>query len=172
MLVLYGPSCTGKSRLARSLYGEMRTLVVDVQHAEHPDLRGFKRSAHAAVLLDEVASPAFIVANKKLLQAHVDGALLGQSATQLYTYDVWLWRVPLMLTTNNFDCSKLTDAEKNWVTTNCVDVCVSEKVWQSGETPPATPRRAGPHEPEQAKLKRVWQASPSARSPEHKRGHL
>ena len=41
MLVLYGPSRTGKSRLARSLFGAERTLVVDVQHAEHPDLRSF-----------------------------------------------------------------------------------------------------------------------------------
>ena len=88
MLVLFGPSRTGKSRLARSLFGESRTLVVDVQHADHPDLHGFKRHHHLAVLLDEVASPKFIAGNKKLLQAHVDGAILGQSATQLYTYEV------------------------------------------------------------------------------------
>ena len=88
MLVLFGPSRTGKSRLARSLFGESRTLVVDVQHADHPDLHDFKRHHHLAVLLDEVASPKFIAGNKKLLQAHVDGAILGQSATQLYTYEV------------------------------------------------------------------------------------
>ena len=73
MLVLHGPSRTGKSRFARSLFGLGRTLVVDVQHAEHPDLRGYRRHEHLAVLLDEVASPQFIVSNKKLLQAHVDG---------------------------------------------------------------------------------------------------
>ena len=89
MLVLYGPSCTGKSKLARHLFGEECTLVVDVQHAEHPDLRSFVRAQHKCVLLDEVASPAFAVGNKKLLQSHIDGALLGQSATQLYTYFVF-----------------------------------------------------------------------------------
>ena len=99
MLVFHGPSQTSKSRLARSLFGEDRTLVVDVQHAEHPDLRGFRRHQHCAIVLDEVASPSFIVSNKKVLQAHVDGAILGQSATQLYTYEVFLWRVPIMLTT-------------------------------------------------------------------------
>ena len=38
MLVLWGPSRTGKSRLARHLFGDDQTLVVDVQHAQHPDL--------------------------------------------------------------------------------------------------------------------------------------
>ena len=57
VLVFHGPSCTGKSRLARSQYGDARTLVVDVQHAEHPDLRGFRRGYHRAVLLDEVIPP-------------------------------------------------------------------------------------------------------------------
>lgn len=130
MLVLYGPSCTGKSRLARSLFGEDRTLVVDVQHADHPDLKGFKRKLHKAVLLDEVSSPSFIVANKKLLQAHVDGAILGQSATQLYSYEVFLWRTPIILTTNNWELSAFSPADKNWLTTNCVDVHINSPVWQ------------------------------------------
>ena len=130
MLVFHGPSQTGKSRLARSLFGEDRTLVVDVQHAEHPDLRGFRRHQHRAIVLDEVASPSFIVSNKKVLQAHVDGAILGQSATQLYTYEVFLWRVPIMLTTNNWDLTKLTDAERSWVETNCVVVHVENAVYE------------------------------------------
>ena len=71
MLVLHGPSRTGKSRLARALFGVDRTLVVDAQHAEHPDMHEYKRHRHVAVLLDEVASPSFIVNNTKLLQAHV-----------------------------------------------------------------------------------------------------
>ena len=128
MLVLYGPSRTGKCRLARSLFGVERTLVVDVQHVEHPDLRSFRRHEHRAVLLDEVADPSFIVNNKKLLQAHVDGAKLGQSATQLYTYEVFLWRVPIMLTTNNWCLDELTDDQREWVDSNCVAIHVSEPV--------------------------------------------
>eukprot|EP00959_Pyramimonas_sp_CCMP1952_P047287 986777-Pyramimonas_sp.AAC.1 len=37
-LVIPGPSCTGNSRLTRSLFGGAQTLAVDAQHAEHPDL--------------------------------------------------------------------------------------------------------------------------------------
>ena len=57
-------------------------------------LRGYRRGKHKATLLEEMASPKFVVSNKKVLQAHVDGAILGQSATQLYTYEVFLWRMP------------------------------------------------------------------------------
>ena len=162
MLVLHGPSCTGKSRLARSLFGVEHTLVVDVQHAEHPDLRGFRRATHKAVLLDEVASPAFIVGNKKVLQAHVDGAILGQSATQLYTYEVFLWRTPLMLTTNNFDYADFSQADINWIETNTVAVFINEPVWEKVEAPSSPlPSRTA---------RRAW-GSPlgSPSSPEHKR---
>ena len=140
MLVLYGPSRTGKSRLARSLFGLDRTLVVDVQHAEHPDLRGYRRHQHLAILLDEVASPKFIVANKKLLQAHVDGALLGQSATQMFTYEVFLWRTPMVLTTNNWDLSGLAADELEWVAANCVAVRVDTPVFAPARTAPALPK--------------------------------
>ena len=131
MLVLYGPSRTGKTRLARSLFGDDRTLVVDVQHAEHPDLRAYRRHTHKAVLLDEVQGPSFIVNNKKLLQAHVDGAILGQSATQLYTYEVFLWRTPIMISTNNWCLDDLTDEEREWVHANCVVVHITEEVFEA-----------------------------------------
>ena len=140
MLVLHGPSRTGKSRFARSLFGLDRTFVVDVQHAEHPDLRGYRRHEHLAVLLDEVASPQFIVSNKKLLQAHVDGALLGQSSTQMFTYEVFLWRTPMILTTNNWDLSGLAADELEWVAANCVAVHVPTPVFASTRTVPVLPK--------------------------------
>jgi hypothetical protein len=130
MLLLHGPSRTGKSRLARSLNKDEHTLVVDIQHAKHPDLHDFSRANHAAVLLDEMSGPDFIVENKKLLQAHVDGAILGQSATQLYTYMVWLWRIPIMITTNNWDLRKMKAADREWLATNVVDVYIDSPVWQ------------------------------------------
>ena len=84
---------------------------------------------HKAVLFDEVSSPEFVVGNKKVLQAHIDGAILGQSATQLYTYEVFLWKIPLMLTTNNWEYSAFTESDKNWLETNCVAVHIDSPVW-------------------------------------------
>ena len=100
--------------------------------------------------MDEVASPAFVIGNKKLLQAHVDGALLGQSATQLYSYFVFLWKTPIILTTNNWNYENYCDADRNWLDTNCVSVHISSRVWQSA---PATPQRR-----DSGTGKRVWRS--------------
>ena len=64
-MVFYGRSQTRKSRWARSIFGEDANLVVDCQHAEHPNLRHYVRGQHKAVLLDEIAGPDFVVRNKK-----------------------------------------------------------------------------------------------------------
>jgi hypothetical protein len=150
--------------MARSLFGDGRTLVVDVQHAAHPDLRAYRRGLHKAVLLDEMASPEFIVTNKKLLQAHVDGAILGQSSTQLFTYELFLWRTPLMITTNNFDYSAFSAADKDWLESNCVAVYVGQPVWEGApqQRPSATTPAAEP------RVKRPVSALTPQPSPEHK----
>ena len=84
-----------------------------------------------------MSGPSFIVDNKELLQAHVGGALLGQSPTQHYTYEVFLWRTPTMLTTNNWDLSGLTAAELDWVRANCVAVHAPEPVYSAPPKPAA-----------------------------------
>ena len=40
--------------------------------------------------MDDIAGSDFVLANKKLLQAHADGAKLGQSPTQTLAYEVFL----------------------------------------------------------------------------------
>ena len=77
----------------------------------------------------------FIVGNKKVLQAHADGAILGQSATQKFTYEVMLWKTPLMVTTNNWDFSDMSSSDVEWLNSNCVAVHIDEPVYQT------TPRR-------------------------------
>ena len=161
MLVLYGPSQTGKSRLARSLFGVDRTLVVDVQNAQNPDLHAYRRGFHKAILLDEVMDPNFIVNNKKLLQAHVDGAILGQSATQMFTYEIFLWRTPIMLTTNKWDLSKFDQADLNWISANCVAVYVGEPVYETNSRKMSQPGRPN--------LRRQGPATTPGTSPPHKR---
>jgi hypothetical protein len=164
MLVLYGPSQTGKSRLARSLFGVERTLVVDVQNAQHPDLHAYRRGGHKAILLDEVKDPSFIVNNKKLLQAHVDGAILGQSATQMFTYEIFLWRTPIILTTNKWSLEKFDKADLNWIEANCVPVYIGEPVYETSKT--SSPKASQLEVPT---LRRPGPAMTPGLSPPHKR---
>ena len=76
-----------------------------------------------------VLSISQYVSDGKLLQAHVDGALLGQSATQLFTYEVFVWRTPIILTTNNWKLDCLAEDEVDWVNANCVVVHVDQPVF-------------------------------------------
>ena len=70
----------------------------------------------------------------------MDGALLGQSATQMFTYEVFLWRTPMVLTTNNWDLSSLAADELEWVAANCVAVRVDTPVFAPARTAPAFPK--------------------------------
>ena len=125
----------GKTELAKNLRGEERTLVVDCQHAKHLDLRDFDLDVHSVVVLDDISGPEFVVNNKKLLQQHIDGAKLGQSLTQNLSYEVFLWRVPTIVTTNYWDTTKLDDEDADWVTKNCVVVNVTEPVFETTGAP-------------------------------------
>ena len=120
--------------------GDEHTLMVDVQHAKHPDLKDFRRGKDLAIVLDEVGGPDFIVHNKKLLQAHVDGAKLGQSATQLFAYEVFLWKIPLILTTNKWSYRHLDAADRDWIEANCVPVHITDPVWDDKPKQLSTPR--------------------------------
>ena len=131
MLVLVGPSKMGKSEWAKDMRGVDKTLVVDCQNAEHPDLADFDPQRHAAIVFDEISGPDFVLHNKKLLQGHVDGARLGQSPTQRFAYEVMLWRVPIILTCNHWDpaAGALHPLDIDWLEQNCVVQIVNEPVW-------------------------------------------
>ena len=91
----------------------------------------------------------------------MDGAILGQSATQMYTYEVFLWRTPIMLTTKNWDLTGFSEAALDWIHTNSVVVHLADKVYEAPTPAPASPRRRRPV------------TMPTAeRSPPHKRQEL
>ncbi len=133
LLVLHGPSGTGKTELAKSLYGEAHTCVVGVENATVPGLRGFDRQIHKCIVFDEMGPGGrLILDNKKLMQAHKDGATLGKSPTGGWEYEVWLWRVPLICTTNHWPPEKLCAADADWLAKNVIDVRIAEPVWEAG----------------------------------------
>ena len=76
-----------------------------------------------------VSSPEFVAGNKKLLQAHVDVAILGQSSTQLFTHEAFLWKTPIIPTTNNWEYSHMSKADQKWIDTNVVAVHIESRVW-------------------------------------------
>ena len=110
---------------------EDNTLVVDSQNAPTPNLRNFQRAKHQAVVFDDISGPMFVWQNKKLMQQHIDGAQLGHSPTGNFTYEVWLWRVPVICTANKWDVagSSLDASDAAWIEANCIVQHITEPVW-------------------------------------------
>ena len=86
-----------------------------------------------------------------------------------------------MLTTNNWDYSDFSDADKNWIDTNAVAVHIAEPVWEKGThptgsgatstVPPPSPTRSAAS----STGGRVWTSrrrpvEGPGPSPDHKRG--
>ena len=134
-LVLVGPSRFGKTQLAKSLFGVDRTLVLNCQNVDEPNLRPFERRDHRAIVFDEI-SPLTVVKNKVLSQAGIEGVECGQSRTSIYSYWRFLYAIPLIISTNewvdNFRQDQLEEHAKavDWLLKNQALVVVDRPVWQ------------------------------------------
>lgn len=93
---LQGPSQAAKTSFTKALFKS--PFVVTVQGQETLDLRDFKYGFHDALILDNVNSLDLVLANRALLQSNNDTHRLGVSSTGIYSYAVYLWAVPVVLT--------------------------------------------------------------------------
>ena len=100
-LVLNGDSQMGKIRFAARLFGESITLILSCQNIGLPNLRTFRRHQHRCIVFDE-ASHIMVFNNKQVFQAGVDSVMLGQSNCNEHAYSVWLYGVPLIVSTNDW----------------------------------------------------------------------
>lgn len=117
-LVLRAGSQCGKSTLAKSLgalFGWGDPFVQTVQDAEAADLKTFDRRRHGYVVFDNVNNAEFVLSQRALFQANVDIHTLGQSKTGIYSYNVWLYRVPIVVTV---DLSAVWDNREMWIADN------------------------------------------------------
>ena len=124
-LVLDGPSQAGKSEYARSLAKPGCAFFVDCGNASEPDLRGFVPLKHELIVMDE-ASPAFVLANRRVFQAPADWVRLGQSPTNVHSYRVWIHRAKIVVSTNAWRAlsRQLTVEDAEWISANSVVVPV------------------------------------------------
>ena len=123
-LVLQGASRTGKSTLGRSLGGV--PFAQTVQSAVSPDLRGYDPAVHSYILFDNVNDMSFVLDYRAMLQASNDIHRLGDSKTGCYSYDVWLWKVPIVVTV---DTSANWDQQEPWIYANSKYIFLEGPSW-------------------------------------------
>ena len=121
-LVLRAASRCGKSTLAKSLgrlFNLGRAFTQTVQDAEAPDLRQFSHYDSGYIVFDNVNNMDFVLNNRALFQANNDLHTLGESRTGIYSYQVWLYRVPIVVTV---DMSARWNPQEPWIRDNVFEI--------------------------------------------------
>lgn len=116
-LVLRGRSKSGKSTLAKSIgdiFGLGKPFVQTVQDALSPDLKKYDES-FGYLVFDNVNSQEFVLSYRAMFQSNNDVHLLGTSVTGIYSYSVWLYRVPIVIT---IDHNAEWDVADPWLSEN------------------------------------------------------
>ena len=132
--VVVGETKLGKTQMAQSRLGA-RTLVVNCHGVLDPDLRRFKGyPRHDAILLDE-GGPKMLAKHRDLLQASRRDITLGHSGTNMYTYTVNLFRVKILITSNEWyeELSALPQSDQDWINGNTVMVDIDGPCWVEEE---------------------------------------
>ena len=134
-MVYDGKSRTGKTERAAAWWLEKNTLVVNAQNTNTPSLRDYDPSKHLAIVYDE-GSWALPSSQRMLFQSGPRGVKLAQSNCNIDVYEVLLYGVPQIITTNNFwkGWSSLdTDhvEAKEWLQANMHFVQWNEPTWES-----------------------------------------
>ena len=132
-LVLEGPSGCGKTEYARSLAGDPGALLeLNCSKTDHVDLRAFCPGRHRLVLFDE-AKTRLVLDHKKVFQGQAVDIQLGSSATNIHSYNVWLYGIMLVVCSNTWssELRREAEADEAWLRQNSVHVIVKGSLWLS-----------------------------------------
>ena len=116
MYALQGPSQAAKTSFVKTLF--KNPYIVTIQGEETLNLKGFQYGTHGALVLDNIVDFDLILRYRALLQANTDVHRLGESATGMYSYSVFLWAVPIILTVDLDVDATGAIAASEWLTAN------------------------------------------------------
>ena len=96
-----------------------------------PNLRPLHSGRYSAILFDE-GNWSLCFHNKKMMQASSRPVELGQSQCNDRSYSCLLFRVPLIVCSNNFWEGCNDPAAREWIELNSIYIRVDKEVWQKG----------------------------------------
>ena len=127
-LIYDGRSRMGKTELACSWFGTSNTLICNAQDCMTPNLRPLHSGRYSVVLFDE-GNWRLCYHNKTMMQASPRPVELGQSQCNDRSYSVLLFRVPLIVCSNDFWEGCDDQAARDWVELNSIYVRIDQEVW-------------------------------------------
>jgi hypothetical protein len=129
-LVLTGPSRTGKTEFAMTLFPPC--YLASCQGAPQPNLMGFDRFKFQSICCDEIHWRA-IVSNKQFFQAHLEQVTFAQSQCQLAAYTRWVYGIPIICCMNDWleGHTRADHEDVAWLQSNACVVTVLEPLWET-----------------------------------------
>ena len=80
-------------------------------------------------MFDNVHDMKFVLDYRVRSRANNDLHTLGLTKTGRYSYDVWLWTVPIIVTV---DLTARRDPQELWIRDNCFEVVLQGPCWNNG----------------------------------------
>ena len=116
ILIVHGPSYSGKTEYANSLFPDCLELKVGALGHFPDGMRAFQRNMHGAIVLDDVRDMAFLVQSQDKLQGKYN-CLVEFASTPggqcAYAKD--LFRTPIIVTVNNSTANLQLLATDDWL---------------------------------------------------------
>ena len=130
ILVLAGPTGTGKTEFVKAMFGPDRVLELNAAGMLYPCLRSFDGELHLCILWDE-AEAALISNNRKLFQCPACFVELGFSPGGHLTYSVMVNKAVMVVCSNRWEeqLQKLDEGDRDWIVGNSVVYHVNEPLW-------------------------------------------
>ena len=131
VLVLQGPSRTGKTEFVRCLFPLGTVLELNCAGVEYVCLSGFDAAMHRCLLWDE-AGPTLVAASRKVFQNPTCWVDLGHSPTGQHVVNVFLNNCCSSIATNSWhsEVHKLPTDDQGWLAANVVVFEVTQPLWE------------------------------------------
>ena len=127
-MIYDGPSRMGKTELACSWFGTNNTLVCNAQDCTTPNMRPILSGKYLAVLFDE-GDWRLCYLNKTMMQASSRPVELGQSQCNDRSYQILLYKMPLIVCSNDFWAGCTNIAAREWIELNSIYLRIESEVW-------------------------------------------
>ena len=135
ILILYGPSRTGKSMFVHWLIPGILEINCS-GNVQFPDLTEYDHEEIPGVFFDE-ARLQLITSQKKLFQSINYPVKLGQTCSGKYAYDVYTHEKMLVVANNTFveDYAKLKPCDREWIDDNTLPVFIKRNDLYDQDSP-------------------------------------